>query len=1381
MNDILDLNRNVLDNSENITMKIKKSRKKYDKQEKIEKKRTTRKKYKKQKGGTPMKLGILLITTHGSLYPEEPEETYNSEMTVRKINAVSPGVCNYISPDSLVDMGNSMSSFINSIRKQWEKENVADPNVNDIELEFNNLSELQKQQKIQDVSRTLRTFMPRIDDVLKNAKKDTKLIEKGKPRASEYAPENPDKDKDYLYYEDHIDKSYSLTHWKKNQKYMNKVYTIIPEERKTESENPYDNTMVILGNKEGAKEIPGLIKQYKTRSSYKGDDEDFQITLQDVLEKLNEHGYTDTIIIDLACAFADERGQRRFERDSDIVYNGGEKTPEKGGKRLNETLVEMLEKMSKLMNKKGDMMRSRIYGKAADSVLSVREDITDIEQVKGKPNIGPTMLSKMKEYIETGTLSVLEKEKSNPLLWLTDIHGIGPKKAGELIQKGIRNIEQLKERKEELLNNVQKMGLKYYDDVSKPIPRGDIDMFKKMFDEEFKKVAEEDSKYEIVGSYRRGKKASGDIDVIITSKNQEIFKKFVDSLKEKNIIVEILSYGNTKALVIGKLEENSTARRIDFMYTPPDEYPFAILYFTGSKAFNTVMRGHALKMGISLNEHGMYEKQQGKEKGKKLDKKFTTEKEIFDDLQLKFKEPELRKDGSSVEPIKPVIEEKPKQEKIEKLKRKYTKKKKITIHEPELPELVPIVSQETPKKVEEQTIQEMVVSTRSSTKKEKNKTRKKRVLKEDSIKDIEKMPKMNVKKAELIMTQFKEQGIEVLENMKEKDLQDFIEILNAQYYNTKKAMATDTEYDIIKELMERKYPKNTILEEVGAKIDKNKVKLPYEMASMDKIKPDTNALFNWKNKYSGPYVLSCKLDGVSGLYSTEGEEPKLYTRGNGIEGQDISYLIETLDLPKEKNIVVRGEFIIPKSVFEKKYKSKFANARNLVSGIINSKTLDKKAKDLHFVAYEVVNPQMRPAEQMEKLQEIGHEVVMNKTYEDITNEFLSTLLVDWRTNYEYEIDGVIVSDNKIHVRKSGNPDYAFAFKMVISDQVAEVKVLDVIYSISKSGYIKPRVRIEPVKLGGVTIEYATGFNGKFIEDNKIGVGAIIEIIRSGDVIPYIKSVIQPAEQAKLPDMSYHWNETHVDMILDEIDDNEAVIEKNITAFFTSLKVDGLSEGNVKRIMKAGFKTIPTIILMKEKDFEGIEGFKEKMIKKIYNGIQTKVKNASLVEIMAASNMLGRGLGLKKMKPIIEKYPDILTSNHSEEEKKDMLMTVANIGKENANAFVSNISKFISFLKDAKLTDKLKSELKNTIEVKESPIKDKNHALYDKHIVMTKVRDKYIIEQLKKVGAHLDDNIGKNTNILITKSKEDVSNKTKKANEMKIPIMVPAEFVKTYNL
>ena len=97
------------------------------------------------------------------------------------------------------------------------------------------------------------------------------------------------------------------------------------------------------------------------------------------------------------------------------------------------------------------------------------------------------------------------------------------------------------------------------------------------------------------------------------------------------------------------------------------------------------------------------------------------------------------------------------------------------------------------------------------------------------------------------------------------------------------------------------------------------------MASMDKIKPDTNSLQNWTIKYKGPYVLSCKLDGVSGLYSTENthntnntantNKAKLYTRGDGKVGQDISHLIPYLRLPKNKDLVIRGEFIIPKTLF----------------------------------------------------------------------------------------------------------------------------------------------------------------------------------------------------------------------------------------------------------------------------------------------------------------------------------------------------------------------------------------------------------------------------------------------------------------------------------
>ena len=98
------------------------------------------------------------------------------------------------------------------------------------------------------------------------------------------------------------------------------------------------------------------------------------------------------------------------------------------------------------------------------------------------------------------------------------------------------------------------------------------------------------------------------------------------------------------------------------------------------------------------------------------------------------------------------------------------------------------------------------------------------------------------------------------------------------------------------------------------------------------------------------------------------------------------------------------------------------------------------------------------------------------------------------------MDGVIVTHNKLYERTNKNPDHAFAFKMVLSDQTAETFVVDVIWSPSKDGYLKPRIRVDPVQVGGVTIEYTTGFNGAFIRDNKIGVGAKVKLIRSSEVM-----------------------------------------------------------------------------------------------------------------------------------------------------------------------------------------------------------------------------------------------------------------------------------------
>jgi NAD-dependent DNA ligase len=336
--------------------------------------------------------------------------------------------------------------------------------------------------------------------------------------------------------------------------------------------------------------------------------------------------------------------------------------------------------------------------------------------------------------------------------------------------------------------------------------------------------------------------------------------------------------------------------------------------------------------------------------------------------------------------------------------------------------------------------------------------------------------------------------------------------------------------------------------------------------------------------------------------------------------------------------------------------------------------------------------------------------------------------------------------------------------------------------------LKPRIRIEPIQLGGVRIEYATGFNGKFIDDNKIGIGALIMMVRSGDVIPYIKSVSTPAEKGKMPDVPYIWNKTHVDVLLENPTQDITVQEKNIGAFFAHLEVDGLGKGNVKKLFAAGFNSVAKILHMSIADFETVDGFKMKMSTKIHDSIKAKINAASLQDIIIASGKLGRGLGEKKIRIIFDAYPDIMISSENILEKEEMLHKVNGIGKENAKEFVSHISDVLHFLNECGLQDKLNTSTyhaKNAIDLLEKDEKNKiidtKHPLFGKMIVMTKVRDKEIIDFIGKVGGIMENSMKKNITVLIVKSKEDTSNKTEYAEKNGIPIMTVEEFKHYYIL
>jgi NAD-dependent DNA ligase len=991
--------------------------------------------------------------------------------------------------------------------------------------------------------------------------------------------------------------------------------------------------------------------------------------------------------------------------------------------RLNEKFIELMEKLADIMLKQGEPFRARAYQKAQETIMAYQGEILSPSDLKGKPGIGETIMEKLNEYVQTETLKVLEREKNNPANILAEVYGIGPKKAKDLVDQGITSIAQLREN-QQLLNDNQKVGLQYYEDILKRIPRSEIEDYKVIFEKAFPKGI--NGKMEIVGSYRRGAESSGDIDVIITSKSPKVFITFVDNLIKEKIILYVLSRGPTKCLVVTKIPSSDSARRVDFLYTTPEEFPFAILYFTGSKIFNTVMRHIALEKGFTMNEHGIY-KMKAKKKEDKVERTFTSEEDIFDFLGLEYKTAIERTDGRAI---------------VAK-----ASKPKLIIEDSD----------------SESESEEYVLSAKSAIKLAAKLASKKIMIIEDEVED-------EIYKN--IAKDFKKNGISVLESLNENQLSQLLREANRAYYN-EEPLFNDNQYDIVKEFVESRYPSNPVLHEIGAPVERNKVELPYPMGSMDKIKPDTNALANWKSKFTGPYVLSCKLDGVSGLYTTEGLSPKLYTRGDGRVGQDISHLIPFLRLPKTKGIVIRGEFIIPKALFEAKYNDTFANPRNMVAGIVNHKTINQAIKDLHFVAYEVMKPIKKPSEQMDLLLTLDVETVLFKIQPKINNELLSETLLYWRYNYAYEIDGVIVANDALYERKAGNPEHAFAFKMVLSDQVAEAKVVDVIWAASKDGYLKPRVQIEPINLGGVQITYSTGFNGAFINDNKIGIGATIELIRSGDVIPYIRKVVVPSDEPKMPSIPFKWNDTYVDVMLEDLESDETVREKNITGFFRGIGVEGLSNGNIKRIMEAGYESVPEILKMTIGDFLQVEGFKEKTSTKLYDGIKAKVEEASLVKIMSSSNMFGRGFSEKKIELIMESYPKILLSKETSSQKIANISVIKGMATKSAEVFVERIPKFINFIKEAGIVKKLAEG------ISENKHDNKSHPLFGKSIVMTGFRDTALQEKIKDIGAKIGSSVSSKTFVVLVKDKEEDTGKANEARKLGVLLMTPQEFTSKY--
>jgi NAD-dependent DNA ligase len=628
---------------------------------------------------------------------------------------------------------------------------------------------------------------------------------------------------------------------------------------------------------------------------------------------------------------------------------------------------------------------------------------------------------------------------------------------------------------------------------------------------------------------------------------------------------------------------------------------------------------------------------------------------------------------------------------------------------------------------------------------------------------------------EVIQTQISDLQTRGLDTFREQELEVLLQAANQAYYGGNTPIMSDEVYDMICDYMSVTYPTNKIAKvgHVVLTMDENvkhKARLPFELWSMNKIKEDVRGLEKWKTQYNGPYVLSCKLDGVSGMYVSP---DKLYTRGNGKIGQDISHMIPYLQLPKKEGLVIRGEIIIPKDVFIKKYSSDFSNPRNFVAGIVNQKpqSVANRLKDIHFVAYEILQPSFTPSKQLHILSKLDMPYVTYMVSSEVSVERLSNQLHTWRASCEYEIDGIICCNDNIYPRKTGNPEHAFAYKMPHADQTAETKVVDVIWTVSKDGYLKPRIKIEPVVIGGTRIEYTTGFNAKFIVDHNIGHGAVISLIRSGDVIPHVQEVLQQAESPLMPSVNYKWNNTAVDILLDDYKTDSTVNEKVNTLFFKTIGVDGLGAGNIKKIMEAGYTTIPDILSMSQEAFLQVDGFKEKLSDKLYHGIKNKFQEASLPVLMEATNIFGRGFGKKKFQMILNDIPDIIVSTESDYDKISKVTNIDGMAKTTAEKFIGKLNEFKEWAEKVGIPQ---DKLICTHAV------DSTNVLFGKRIVMSGFRDKSLIEKIELAGAKVSGSVSKQTDLVIVKDMLQESSKSQDAKSYGIPIVSYHEFLDTYN-
>lgn len=565
--------------------------------------------------------------------------------------------------------------------------------------------------------------------------------------------------------------------------------------------------------------------------------------------------------------------------------------------------------------------------------------------------------------------------------------------------------------------------------------------------------------------------------------------------------------------------------------------------------------------------------------------------------------------------------------------------------------------------------------------------------------------------------------IKVLDTLKTDEIADIIEKANNAYYQTDKPLFTDDIYNQIYDYLSYKSPDHPILLKVGTILKGKKEKLPYFMGSLNKIKDEGDTLNKWKKVYKNSYVISDKLDGNSAMYMVKNGKKRLWSRGNGEYGQNLTHFIPYInnlpDIKSDDSVTVRGEIIISKADFEK-IKGLGANPRNIISGYLNNKQPNVAiSKVAQFIAYELIMPIKKPSSGISYMEDLDFKTVWNRQIDedDMNKEYLISTFKDRRIKSQFAIDGIVVMHNSTHPRVATNPKYGFAFKSINlqTDITAEVHTVE--WNITKDKILFPTILFFPKKLNGNIYNRVSGYNAKYIVDNKIGPGSKINIFLSGDIIPTIRnSTPSFSNNPQLPKIDYKWDKAGINIKKKTSDNNDDdIMLKNLEYFFEYFPIKSFGPGTIKKLFDAGYKSVKSILSITINQILKIKGFQKKSAEKLWGNIE-KRKNMTFdtLPLMKASNMFKK-VPEKKIKIIIDFIPQIITKRYIPYDSE--LTSIKSIRQNTADKFISGIEKFWDFIDsnsiecNGKFKDDSKKNDKN-IDKNTIKIMDKNFLIED---------------------------------------------------------------------